>query len=380
MKHNHITSCNGQSLMFCRRLALCFVILLGYCTDGFSLNTARTTVADITLCEVAGLAVKGQGERFCVWDWSDKETGNEVVDEMTLWGDSLVSLWMRRSPLSPLGVRRDYIIGDDGLRRLCREDRSLVYHDTLPVPVFLSGLLTSGDSVVSPVAKTGRMYQRYNMSATGISVLKNIARGVLILPTNDTLYNVVMTQSHEALSHYSNDGTAGQIDVQPSLENLFLTESVDEYMWFAEGIGYPVARMTRRQLTTPTGDERHESESFLCIPSMQSAETRELISVKSKGVNRVKSRRCDGDQAGADNYPPRDIAVKITESTIDISAPALSNSHNELVLTDISGRVYYSDWNFKTPVSIERSSLPSGDYILWINAGGEYTIHKILNR
>lgn len=242
--------------------------------------------------------------------------------EATYVSDSILSV---RFP----ALRYDYRISGDTLFRLTTESRVERITDTIPLAVFIDNNCPS--ALPAPVGRKGRRYQSDSISEVGFYRISSVAGGTVILPQGDTIKNIKLYVSEES----------------------YPAHSITTYSWTTGDILMPLLPTTAVSKVNPDGSISD------CDPISWMQVLEDMLP----------------EENSEEEYITPD-----SPDEISINMPRFAKGDTEVILYDISGKIYqrlnYPGESCSGSISICISDLPQGTYCVTIINGNERTSKK----
>ena len=284
-----------------------------------------------------------------LWDLSQAEfTGVETEVRFTRSCDSCLSATLP-------GIRYDFEVRGDTVFRVATETHFIRLTDTIPM---LFAAPSSGNIHRRAYASRGRAYHSEYIDAVGDVTLSEIARGTVILPSADTIGDVMLTR------HVSRQLIAVEMHRRPVADrdsaSTLLSRHTEALTWRSDAYSLPLAQITT--VTDSVGDvSRGEASvsAWICPP----------LSQPLRGaVNRPASRR----YPPSDNGSPSDgLTVVANGNAVTVSGTSPGDCRISMMLTDVLGRVYASmpatDYSRGATIEWSTDGLPPGNYVLYIS-------------
>lgn len=242
-----------------------------------------------------------------------------------------------------------------------------------------------GDSISGYFNGTGKYCDHLFLRRFGTYQTKADAVGKLVLPSGDTLRNVIRLHTERYV------GTiATPIDTIKYQIPAFTVDSIinhlandtanireDIYRWYAEGYRYPVLEAT----VVSCGDEKLSEEMFYCAPDTQEQlaldeENKQIRSRLSADDGYNSANATESHDQGSLQFSYR-FSQNEEGQSVTVSYTAPSYIKVSALLTNNQGVVYRQASKVDgTPITLSYGGLPRGQYILYINASGEQYAEK----
>ena len=255
--------------------------------------------------------------------------------------------------------------------------------------VLLTFPFAYGDSIQTPFYAHGKYANRLEMDVMGTVETVANASGMMILPSRDTLKNVLRTRTLKLLSettqnisdtYYSKRETPltisdDSISIRLATDSvLFVTET---YRWYARGYRYPVFETVRswEQSRSNNGENEFVAEAFFFPPEEQVFLEDDEANVAIR--NEITTNNDPWAGLTYNIYPnpvnnlPLEVEIYLPKPA-DIHAQ-MRNSMGHVVWNQTFGSYPAGTVNFQIPCA----GLPVNNYILdiWLN---EHLISSII--
>ena len=227
------------------------------------------------------------------------------------------------------------------------------------------------------------------MHECGVSRIVVDGYGSLILPDGDTIRNVIrVCNIHDARIELKEIG-----DTMPiNLSDTTLTRRVQtRHRWWALGYRYPIVETVEDVYFNADEETSSAWQGWITLPSEQEYSIRGDVANEEL---RNRSHSIDSTEFVAEENDDNQIsdqssAQQVTDVAITVGAGVLSIDYQvqgvsveiEMVVADIPGRVYAyiprqtACAGFNT-AQIDCSSLPSGEYLLYLNYADRNDAYK----
>lgn len=313
-----------------------------------------------------------------VWDFSHAiETGDSHDMRWMNFGDSLLVRIER-------GSQYTYTMQGDSLLWRSQENALLGVRDSV-APMLLCGKMPSlGDSIASPYYFRGKYSGNNAVDLKGMHSLTFMSLGTLILP-NDTVCDVLRVREiTDGVMKVSANAAMAPISID---ESGLLQHTVVTDRWYAPDCRYEIAENVSSIYRKADDVVQESYATFLCTPDVQELALDKLTPPKQQPLLANKGNKSGSTPGNGISLTDR-ISVTVNDYGINVivtgngnGSTTAINSDVSLLLSDISGRVWASQqgntatgmWN----TNVDTSSLPSGNYILYISAGEETTNERI---
>lgn len=312
----------------------------------------------------------GDGGENRIWDFSSVG----VVDadyriRYEVEGDSIVTITKNRTAYSYRMVGDTLLWAGYENRLTCMRDSAAALSMLFPMGF--------GQELSREFYFKGLYSQTKEIAAAGRAVIAVDGKGMLYLPAGDTLRSVLRLKrvydSKVKIFKYG-DSLAATVDNDSLLRHIETIHS-----WYAEGYRYPVAETIEHVYRSGEKVLSRFRSAFICPPSEQtfSGLDEENAAVRAKMLyDPQQNSESDYDSESDANVSLAKVSLATygTEVTISIDNIGI-NADVELILTDVAGRVYDSIPRRRASgcyiETIPITSLPNGEYVLYVNIGGE---------
>lgn len=263
------------------------------------------------------------------------------------------------------GTMNTFLLKDDSVLWKKSENRLSFFADSIaPLQMLLP--MEYADSITTPFYMTGNYCGNYALAMAGHRTVHVDGRGTLILPA-DTIDDVLrMHIRSEARVSVSNN-----LDVRPlyTASDSIMDKTEDFFLWYAPMYRFPLAEVRMSIVEASDGTCQSSGVSFLCPP---------LVQDYALGTHSMKVKRDDDDNNHHRSAAMiNDLQDSYTDGSVTVTFTPGSNTCVSMVVTDVVGRVFVSlpKKNVATGVPfvdcIDGSILPSGVYLLHVEAAGE---------
>ena len=347
--------------------------------SGQQLNQQTNHYRSGDMLEKKQVAVKD----FClnanngVWSLEDADISKKSYQtEYTTETDTIMMLEQ--------GCRTYYNIGNDAVSIIGSENpQELISYD-MP-ETWLKFPMYKGDSISGYFNGTGKYCDHLFMRHYGTYLTKTDAVGKLVLPSGDTLRNVVRLHTERYVGTIATpiDTIKRQIPVftVDSIINHLANDTAkireDIYRWYAEGYRYPVLEAK----VVSSRNEKLSEEMFYCPPEMQEQlafddENKQIRSRLSVDDGNSSTKATEEHDNGSPQFNYQ-YSKNEEGQIITINYTTPSHVMVSALLTNNQGVVYRQASKVDgTSITLSYGGLPCGQYILYINAGGEQYAEK----
>lgn len=340
----------------------------------FQANAPRS--GDNVVRRAISLASPGQCSDFAIWDLRDKDVGTRkhVVrhGRQKVNGDTLC--------VYDTGSEYGLKLGKDGIFVTSCENKDLRLTFDLPAKA-LAFPMEHGDSLGGYFHGTGVYCDRRRIRSLGSWKLRADAKGLIILPSGDTLRAVrVHLRKRVSNLYYPLDGVHSKLaafNVDSILHYQKTDTAVivsDEYRWYARGYRYPVLEYRSAHMESSPGEKTRVA--YFCPPESQerlplddeNAKIRDDDKKTGEGGNGGYRK---GDEAD-DNVFRYCFSQDDGNKRVRISYTADSPVSVKAILSNTMGMVYKTETSMKGvsgDMSLGYGDLPHGQYIVHVKAG-----------
>lgn len=353
-----------------RYVAACLLAGFGFTAHG---NLKSSLPADGDCARLQPVEEFIPGPNSNIWDWSMKAEVRKAFDARFKWSnDSCLSTILP-------GIRHDFMICGDSIWRTAVETHFLRLSDTIPM-LYGAGSELSLSVTPRHFATRGRAFHSEYIDGHGESETAGIGRGTLVLPHGDTISNVSLTL------HRSRQELVFSMRSHPDVRDLAdttvsrMTRTTETYTWRSAAYSVPLAQTTVATDSVcgqPYGQPR--VSAWICPPIYQP-----LRSMESNVPDAWKTGNGTSPKSRA-TPSLASLDVSVGDGGISVSGTADADGSIEMLLTDISGRVFAS----RSPQPCSRGSvvrwsvdrLPAGSYLLYIRQNDDAPyVEKIIIR
>ena len=312
-----------------------------------------------------------------VWSLEDADISKKAYStEYTTENDTIMML--------ERGNRTYYDIKNNIVRIIGSENAQEVISHDMP-ETWLNFPMYKGDSISGYFNGTGKYCDHLFMRRYGTYLTKTDAVGKLVLPSGDTLRNVVRLHTERYVGTIATpiDTIKRQIPVftVDSIINHLANDTAkireDIYRWYAEGYRYPVLEAK----VVSSRNEKLSEEMFYCPPEMQEQlafddENKQIRSRLSVDDGNSSTKATEEHDNGSPQFNYQ-YSKNEEGQIITINYTTPSHVMVSALLTNNQGVVYRQASKVDgTSITLSYGGLPRGQYILYINAGGEQYAEK----
>lgn len=303
-----------------------------------------------------------------LWDFSQAiETGKSHDMRWLTLGDTVLVRFER-------GAQSTYTVHGDSLLWRSQESPLIGMRDSIAPLVLYGGFPAIGDSLCSPCYFSGKYCGNNAVAFKGMHMTKTMAVGTLVLP-GDTIHDAILVRE-------VTDGvmktSAHAMERAITDENGLLRHTVVTDRWYAPDCRYEIAENVSSIYRAEGRTVQEENATFLCSRDAQQMALGK-IEIPLNAPLQAKNKRNGGNGDNGLTLSDR-VSIHVTEGEISVtvsgdSCGTTAANAVTVILSDISGRVWASQAGsaesgcFST--NINTSSLPSGNYVLYINTGNE---------
>ena len=340
------------------------------------LNLPR--VGDELMKEQVTYFESGESGENQIWDFSKIKSVDDVCIFSYFTRDDWKITSAEKGKLSFL-----YVSGDSLLLSGYENPNNLVRYSQ-------SGLLLSFPIVYGATSQgrfqgRGKHNDRLESIVSGEIQTSADAAGIIILPGNDTLENVIRLHIRKVeKARYIPISSGFDID-EPANDSLFLDCKPDiiiteTYQWYEEGYRYPILETVETYSNTATDKIVLSSGAYFYHPAdhafLPEDEANRLALERQAAARKVKMLEKESNILSFNCFPN---PVKIY-MTIELNLHRAANI--EISLFDMNGRLA-GQLPSKTDVKhykeiLNMQSFPSGNYLLKVSAGKETISEKII--
>ncbi len=310
----------------------------------------------------------------CIWDFSTIVTVNpDYRIRYSTSGDSAIAIKENRTTYN-------YRMQGDSLMWTGYENRLTLMRDSVAA-VALRFPFGLGHKLEQDFYFKGTYSQTKEIAARGRSTVTADAMGIIYLPEGDTLRNVLRVKRvYDSRVKIFRHGDSTAIE---ELNDSLLRHIETAYLWYAEGYRYPVVQTLEHSYRDGDKELSRFRSAFICSPSEQTFSGRDdaNATVRARIHTDINKSDSEGENTNETDNNKTEISLynSGTEVTVTVSGEYI-DSEIAMILTDVAGRVFDSiprqratDIYVQT-VSI--SSLPDGDYLLYIQVDTDTYIRK----
>lgn len=323
----------------------------------------------------------GTSGRNAVWDFSNAEMGRVHTLHHRLFGDKFstsegCTLWRT-------------VIHEDTLLLTGFENRHTLMEYDEPLPL-LRYPFSFGDSVMGCFQGIGKWCDRTFMRVWGYGITRADAMGTLILPSCDTLRNVLRVHSVRRTWHFDYDSIhtwsiLREVVRQEEMGGIVPNASkavpviTDTYAWYAPGWRYPVFRMDASTdgMANKTFAVMYPPEVQIGLDyDMENDLLRQRMSISGgDGLSGYGTE--ESTKAMTAQTTSYDASTGTVTITFSLSRPASVH----MLLSDVAGVAWRSteqsyDNGGTFSLQFDCSGLPHGQYALRIMCGSDVVVEK----
>ena len=316
----------------------------------------------------------GDSCRGCIWDFSTAVTVNpDYRIRYSVSGDSVIAVNENRTSYS-------YRMQGDSLMWIGYENRLTLMRDSVSA-VALRFPFGFGDELERDFYFKGIYSQTKEIAARGRSTVTADAVGTVYLPDGDTLRNVLRVKRvYDSKVKIFRHGDTTEIEVG---NDSLLRHIETVYLWYAEGYRYPVAKTSEHSYRDGDKELSRFRSAFICPPSEQTFGGLDEANASVRAKMQTDTGKSDYDAGNSTDNKNREPEVALSNTGAEVTVTVTGgNAEAEIamILTDVAGRVFDSIPRRRaTEVYVQTvpiSSLPDGDYLLYIQVGEETHIRK----
>ena len=343
-------------------------------TSGQQINQSSNQYRSGDILEKKQVSVEGfdLNGKNGVWSLEDAEISKKTIStEYTAEADTMIML-ERGS--------RTYYHHENSLVSIISSENAqeLICYD-MP-ETWLKFPMQVGNSICGYFNGTGKYCDRLFMRRFGTYLTKADAKGKIVLPSGDTLHNVLRLHTERYVSTIT-----APIDTMKREIPAFTVDSIirhmatdtmmvkeDIYRWYADGYRYPVLEAKAISYCGKAITE----EVYYCSPEMQ-----EMIGLDEENKNtraRLVEENSSGSSKNADTGNFKyEISQDESSGTVTINYSAGSSIKVEAILANSLGHVYCrASKTDGSAITLSYNNLPRGQYIIHITAGKEKFAEK----
>jgi hypothetical protein len=287
---------------------------------------------------------------------------------------------------------------------VCAENDRLVYYRYAGDSLLLSGLenpndllhyqqpglllkfpLACGSLTESAYSGRGKHGDLLVSTVRGTLHTTADACGSLILPTGDTLYNVMRVHIRQTENTVYFPASSGfDINLPPAADETAQSSpdliTTDTYQWYVEGYRYPVFETLTACRILDGKQIPLRRESFLYHPEEQAGlpedPANQAVLAENRAAREAKLH-LDRAELLSLHYYPNPVRDKLT-----VELTAAPNLPVQILLHDVQGRLVYratkENPSGRISASIDLHAYPKGNYLLSVHAGKENSSKKII--
>lgn len=313
----------------------------------------------------------GNGGKGVVWDFSEANviSGTDYLEIIDIGNNSFGQKANR--------VRMDYRVSGDTVLWTGFERRLSEIHEVVPA-VKMVFPVCFGDTCVSSFRMKGKYAVSANTECAGTAKTVADGQGVLIMPGNDTICDVLRLRSDYNISR------GGLLRFhQEHLGQYAGSGLITTYEWYAPGYRYPVMTVTEVWADTDGTPILVDREAHCCTRVSQE------YAVKSDDENEkirnANTKADDTDEANPHHPISKAEVIRNGNNYILEFNSSVTGGWAECVLSDINGIVRYvlprhAVTQGDNTVEIDCSGLESGEYALMLIYGEQNVRMKLTVR
>lgn len=299
-----------------------------------------------------------------VYDFSTASQLGETVWEYSWHGDSAVSV-------TRPGMRLDYTVNADTLRRLCTEGRFWIIRDS-------AGATVSGPEIYAGNGtRTARVHQSEHYAGQHRYAMIPIGKCNVILAPGDTVRNAALTRlvSHTRLH-------PADIDFHPATDSAHIDIHTEEWYWSTSPAKPLIAHICTTEISYTGGktSSRHTASIFPRAintdiwPEEPDGHLNPLNLTDKTALRKPYGATSDSNSDPANNSAYPTIEAKITvlpDGTISVFT---GTEAIQITVSDITGRIMHACEAAGT-ISIDTGGWPYGEYLI---KAGQTPARKII--
>lgn len=318
----------------------------------------------------------------CVWDFSSAQIidGNTIVKYKSEMPGMISQIYEANKHIFKLSSDTVFYCGF--------ENRLALHADSIAA-IDLIFPMCYGREKSQPYYLKGQYCGEQNMHECGVSRIVVDGYGSLILPDGDTIRNVIrVCNIHDARIELKEIG-----DTMPiNLSDTTLTRRVQtRHRWWALGYRYPIVETVEDVYSNAEEETSSAWQGWITLPSEQEYSVRgDTINEELRNQpHSIDSTELVAEENDDSQTTDQSSAQQVTDVAITVGAGVLSIDYQvqgvsieiEMVVADIPGRVYAyiprqtACTGFNT-AQIDCSSLPSGEYLLYLNYADRSDAYK----
>lgn len=310
-----------------------------------------------------------------VWSMENADISKKTYQtEYTIENDTIMMLEQGCRTYDNIGNGAVSIIGSENAQEIINYDMPETW---LKFPMHL------GDSLSGYFNGTGKYCDHLFMRRFGTYLTKADAVGKLVLPSGDTLRNVIRLHTERYVGMI-----VTPVDTMRSEIPVFTVDSIiahmipdtakireDVYRWYANGYRYPVLEAK----TICIGNEKLSEEIYYCPPEEQTA----LYDEENKQEReRQKADEQRANSPDASRSPISRSDVTVNGQTVSVSFDLQEEATVKGLICTISGVVQHQQsqhFSAGTGRQLEFncSNLRKGEYVLYLNVNDQVTSHVV---
>ncbi|WP_455497742.1 hypothetical protein [Coprobacter sp.] len=346
-------------------------------------NKDEVTKQQVSFC------APGDSGRNVTWDFRETEL-LDIIHRVSYKGrlDSILCMYRDRTAYK-------YKLSGDSLLFLGYENPTTKIYFESPVPV-IRFPFNYGDTVSSLFIGHGGHSHVYTLRTYGHTKTSIDAFGILLLPGNDTLRNVIRLHRQENIgqqiftsgaSFQNKDSLLTVSEIGDKLYNDSITWQVDTYQWYLPGYRYPLLETIENTINQKGQSKRHFFVSTLFTPEEQLLLEQDLANEQLReqiyfAGNIEPPKGNPGSSSGISGRFSVSCKINPVNNTATVYCNLNQNSKVEIVLVNMSGVVlYHEPPQNRTPgyyvSDIDYGRYPEKEFILTAVAGDKRESWKI---
>lgn len=278
-----------------------------------------------------------------------------------------------------------YRIADDRLLLLGYENPLNLFRYTFPV-VSAAYSLKSGQKLSGNYRSEGLYSGKEEMQSEGMFCIEDDARGMLILPSGDTLSDVTrqkMVRTAKTPVRINTSGNAGQKSEDLCLE-------FENYKWYVRGYRYPVFETSRSFTVRDTVRTQTFATAFFYPPQEHYYLDEDEMNLAL--ADSIRNQKISNREPNVPDTPGKGLSALVYNffpnpvvTALNIEYLLKSDSDISIALYDASGKIL-TELSYPGKQSgfyvdkLDCSVYPTGDYILRFRIDGEVVSEKIFKR
>lgn len=345
------------------------IILSVYCLTigGQQINQVSNHYRNGDMLDKRHISIKSfeQNSKNVEWNLEDVNISKEsYFTDYTIEADTIM--------MQERG-NRTYYQYKNGLLKIIGSENALELISYDKPETWLKFPMQVSDSICGYFNGTGKYCDRLFMRRFGTYLTKADAKGKIVLPSSDTLHNVLRLHTERYVSTIT-----APIDTMKREIPAFTVDSIihrmatdtmmvkeDIYRWYADGYRYPVLEAKAISYCGKAITE----EVYYCSPEMQEmiGLDEENKNTRARLVEENSSRNYKNTNNGNFKY---NISQDESSRTVTINYSADSSIKVEAILANSLGYIYCrASKTDGSAITLSYNNLPRGQYIIHIAAG-----------